>query len=239
MMKMVYAIAALGFVAAPPAHALTSFHSDYFDVVNLDFNGSYLDGSNFVWQDDAYSRAFNTPALGSLGKARGGTALNWSAAIGYEITGFAVTYDFSFEGGRSYLVQGGEYGADFGGVKAGNTWDASGAFNASHADGSTTTVSFNGPGSFNKLATTRVSGRQFNTDFNLWARGLQEFCVAGYSIDLCAADYPGTRYGATTRLTLNSISITPQVVSVVPEPSVVALMLAGLGLIGLSARRRR
>ncbi len=239
MMKAACAMVALGFVAVPSAHALTSFHSAYFDVVNLDFDGSYLDGASFIWRDDVYSRAFNTPALGSVGKALGSTGLNWSAAAGYEITGFTVTYDFSFEGGSAYLVQGGEYGADFGGVKAGSTWVASGLFNASYADGSTTSVSFAGPGLLNKTVTTRLSGRQFNTDFNLSARGLQEFCVAGYSIDQCLADSPGARYGSSTRLSLNSISITPQVVSVVPEPSVAVLMLAGLGVAGWWARRVR
>jgi PEP-CTERM motif len=239
MMKAALALVSLGFAAVPSAHARASFHSAYFDVVNLDFNDSYLEGSNFVWQDDAYARAFNTPSLGSVGRALGSTGLTWSAAAGYEITGFIVTYDFSFSGAGSYLVRGGEYGADFGGVKAGDTWLASGLFNASYADGSSTAASFSGPGSLNKSVTTRVSGAQFNTDFNLSARGLQEFCVAGYSIDQCLADSPGARYGASTRLSLNSISITPQVVSVVPEPSVAALMLAGLGLVGLSARRFR
>ncbi len=239
VVKIACAMVAFGYAAVPSVHAQTSFHSAYFDVVNLDFNGSYLDGSNFVWQDDAYASAFNTPSLGSTGRALGSTGLTWSAAAGYEITGFVVTYDFSFAGAGSYQVQGGEYGADFGGVKAGSTWVASGLFNASYADGSTTAISFTGPGSMNKSMTAHVSGKQFNTDFNLSARGLQEFCVAGFSIDQCLADYPGARYGASTRLSLNSISIAPQVVSVVPEPSVAAMLLAGLGLIGLSVRRFR
>ena len=239
MFGVIAALSVLSFASASSVHAQTSFHSAYFDVVNLDFDGSYLDGAKFVWQDDAYARAFNTPALGSVGKAFGSTGLHWSAAAGYEITGFAVTYDFSFEGGRSYLVQGGEYGADFGGVKAGSTWFASGLFNASYADGSTTAVSFTGPGSLHRSVTTRVSGTQFNTDFSLSARGLQEFCAAGFSVNQCLAGYPGARYGASTRLSLNSISITPQLVSVVPEPSTAGLMLAGLGLVGLTMRKFR
>ena len=74
----------------------------------------------------------------------------------------------------------------------------------------------------------------FNDDFSFTFGFQQDFDGAGNQL-VFASDANLTEHNAASDVGVNLWSIT----AVVPEPDSIALMLAGLGLVGVAARRRR
>ncbi len=70
---------------------------------------------------------------------------------------------------------------------------------------------------------------------------------ANFGLQLLATFAPGTssyagtsgNYGASGTIRYDMVTLTGDVISAVPEPQTYALMLAGLGIVGASLRRRR
>lgn len=229
------ALAAVATLAqAATAHAATMVTSKY--SVD-DFIEQEVVGDTLVWRSGGFGpgdralHAQNTPALSSVGTAFDFTMLSFSAASGYVITGYDITYKLKFDSSGTYLVQGGEVGADFDGALPGELFVGSGIFETSTG----LFVKITGPGPLAHDVSTYLSGSFFDNPFiNLTARGAQDFCPPGADPALCGIGIGNM--SITSTLTLDSIWITPTLITAAPEPSTYVLM--GLGLVGLALRRR-
>ena len=143
---------------------------------------------------------------------------------GYRIVGYDVTYDLAY-GGGTYLIQGGEYGADFGGLGPGETYVASGRFAANTGPA----IDFTATGGGERALFTHYIGvSNYPVEFVMSVRGLNRFCLPGFDLFECAMGLGGQT--VPSELTLYSIAIAPNVVSI-PEPSTYGLLFAGLAAI--------
>jgi hypothetical protein len=197
------------------------------NVVVMSFDGFSPGGLTVA--NIEIQNSFSLPALGLY-------PLSFSAASGYTIDGYDVTYNLNFKS-STYRITGNEFGADFGGLKAGDLFGGTATFTTEAGTkinfAATDTVT-----SYSVADKHFVSGSVFSpgeTDFVMTVRGLSEFCPDKANC--------GPLNGATflqTSLNLQSITVAPRVsmIAAVPEPSTYALTLAGLCGVAALARRR-
>jgi hypothetical protein len=217
-------------------HAVTLTGMGY-QVTNTAGADPVIVGNKVVWTNGGPGVVLTTtPTQGSANLGFGASApvFTFAALSGYQLDGFDITYSILFDS-DSYLVTGNESGANFGGVLPGELFEGSMDFTTSF--GNALSLVAIGPTHVGARSTGHITGSTLPasaTDFAMSVLGLSQFCPT-------AGGCPPLGYSQLiTSLTLQSITIKPLVstVSAIPEPSTYALLLAGLGAVGMIARRR-
>lgn len=209
--------ALLALLLAAPAYALepTTFHIDGYSVTDSE-SFSELRGNSLVWY-------WNGPAGGPFTVASYpveatvfyslSTHLSWQADVGRRINGFSVVYDLDYYASTDGLPDPGWDGAygDFGA-----------SYGAYHRF-----IGVDKPLQTLQLV-SEVQSDDWNADFWLLSSGRESTCIKTNSPRNPECP-PGQGFTSVeTVMSLRSITITPHVVSTIPEPSTYVLMLVGL-----------